>query len=81
MAAFSPMRNGGAPQPVQQPRPLPGRRLVQGADDAFTVRLVLRQVQIGELQVVVPGQDDLQDLGHHVRLGEVQRVQERPGHG
>ena len=71
---------GGSLEPVKEPWPLAGRRLVQGPDDAFTVSLVLGQVQAGEVQAVVPGQDDLEDLSHHVRLGEVQRIQERPAH-
>ena len=45
-----------------------------------TVRLVLGQVEVRPGPgPVVPGQHDLQHLGHQVRLGEPQRGQELPG--
>ena len=42
---------------------------------------VMGRVELCDVQAVVPGQDDLEDLRHHVRLGEVQRLQELPGRG
>ena len=42
---------------------------------------MLDRVQLPEVQAAIPRQDDLQDFGYHVRLGEIQRVQERPGRG
>ena len=72
---------GGSLEPVKEPWPPAGRRLVQRPDDALTVGLVLGQVQAGEVQPPYRGRTISEDLGHHVRLGEVQRVQERPGPG
>ena len=42
---------------------------------------ILSRVELGGIQAVVPGQDELENLPHHVRLGEVQRLKERPGGG
>ena len=42
---------------------------------------VMGRVELRDVQAVVPGQDDLEYLRHHVRLGEVQRRQELPGRG
>ena len=40
---------------------------------------MLRRVQIRNVQADVPGKDAVQYLGDHIRLGELERLQELPG--
>ena len=42
---------------------------------------MLGRLERRDVQPVVPGQHDLEHLGHHVRHGELQRRQEGPGRG
>jgi len=68
-------------QLLEQLLPLAGPGFVQRPHDALEVSVMLDRLQLPEIQAAVPGQDDLQDFGYHVRLSEIKRVQERPGRG
>ncbi len=74
-----PDQEGGLPHPLQQLLSPSGRRLVQRSHDALDVGRVPGRVQLRHLEPVVSGEHDLEDLGHHVRLGQVQRLEELTG--
>ena len=78
-----PDEEGGLPQPPEQFVPAPGaqRGDLQRGHHQVQVGVVLGHVQRRRVQAVVARQDDLEHLGHHVRLGQLQGVQERPGRG
>jgi hypothetical protein len=69
----------GLLQLIKKPLLPASGRLGQRTHDAFKISVMPRCVQIRNLQAVVARKDALQYLGHHVRLGELERFQELPG--